>query len=239
MSIERGQLDGVPDRDGQPLEQVAPHRPLPRQRLHQPAELRPVERDQRPGDELGDPAALVGRLVSASAPSRRAAAARRSPSPGDTSVVSSGPSSPRTKWVSQSSEVGVHEHDEVAAGDEQRLPHRLALARRASRGRAGSRASGARPHRRRWRPRGSRRWSRSRSRRSRRAAATVSTSASRTRLTTSPTVAASLRAGTTRLVVRPVRSLWASRSSSVPVVPVPRGPLGWSAAAGHRDNLEG
>src|SRR5689334_12517974 len=46
---------------------------------------------------------------------------------------------------------------------------------------------------------------------------TVSTSASRTRLTTAPTVAASLRAGTTRLTVVPVLSLAATRSSRVHV----------------------
>ncbi len=44
--------------------------------------------------------------------------------------------------------------------------------------------------------------------------ATVSTSASRTRVTTSPTVAASLRAGTTRLTRSPLAALAASRSSS-------------------------
>ncbi len=44
---------------------------------------------------------------------------------------------------------------------------------------------------------------------------TVSTSASRTRPTTSPTVAASLRAGTTRLTREPAPRLASSRSPSV------------------------
>ena len=43
--------------------------------------------------------------------------------------LSSGPSRPGHEVRVPVDEVGVHEHEQVAAGDEQRLPHRLALAR--------------------------------------------------------------------------------------------------------------
>ena len=170
----------------------------------------------RPPSQARSPAAVV-----AGAAVRRSPLTRATPS-----SASSGPSRPRHEVGVPVDEVGVHEHDQVAAGHEQGLPHRLALAGvgaevGADLARAvhdGTRGRGDRV--------GRRRSSRSRSPRSRRAAAAVSISASRTRPTTSPTVAASLRAGTTRLVVSPVVLLRSSSVVEVPVVPVVRALVG-------------
>jgi predicted amidohydrolase YtcJ len=54
---EHGQLDTVADRDGQRLEQRPAGRPLARQRLGYPGELRPPQVKQRPRDEFRDPPA--------------------------------------------------------------------------------------------------------------------------------------------------------------------------------------
>lgn len=49
---QAGQLHAVPDRDGQGLEQGTSYRPLSRQRLYDRGQLGPVQREQRPGDQL-------------------------------------------------------------------------------------------------------------------------------------------------------------------------------------------
>ena len=159
VSIEGGQLDGVPGRDREPLEQVAAYGPLAGQRMHQPAQLGPLQRDQRTGHQLGHPAALerrppprvvtLGALVEALHQGDAVVGEQRSEQAAHEVGVP----------VDQ---VGVHEHDQVAARDEQRLPHRLALAAGGCPGRDGSRGSGARPRRRRSPHRRSRRSSRSR-----------------------------------------------------------------------------
>ncbi|MCY1156420.1 MAG: hypothetical protein MOP48_426, partial [Nitrososphaera sp.] len=57
---ERGDLDAIPDRHGQPFEVSTPHRPLPRQRLDHGRELWPVEREPRAGNQLGDASTFGG-----------------------------------------------------------------------------------------------------------------------------------------------------------------------------------
>ena len=120
-----GELDGVPRGDGEPLEQVASYGPLPRQRLHQPRQLRPLQRDQRPGDQLGDPPALERARATgqvAEGPFVEALHQR------DAGVGQQRPEQAADEVGVPVEEVGVHEHHQVAAGHEQRLPHRLALA---------------------------------------------------------------------------------------------------------------
>ena len=99
-----------------------------RRTAHSPASgwCRPArsgkKRDQRAGDQLGDPAAVVGPpsparpLVEALHQRHLRRGEQRAEQPGHEVGVP----------VEQ---VGVHEDQHVAAGHEQRLPHRLALAR--------------------------------------------------------------------------------------------------------------
>ena len=121
-----GQLDGVPGGHREPLEQVPADGPLAGQRLHQPAQLGPLQRDQRTRDQLGDPAALERGLAAGVLP--------RGPlveplHQRDAVVGQQRSEQARDEVGVPVDQVGVHEHDQVAAGDEQRLPHRLALAR--------------------------------------------------------------------------------------------------------------
>ena len=117
---EGGQLDGVAGRDRQRGEQLPSHGPLAGERLHQVLELRVEQGDQRPRHQLGDPASvewpLFSRpLVEALDQLHLRPGQQRTEQAGDEVCVPVG-------------QVGVHEHEDVAAGDEERLPHRLALA---------------------------------------------------------------------------------------------------------------
>ena len=58
VSTRAASSTAYPRRDVQLLEDRASDRPLTRERLVQPAELREQQPDQRPRDQLGDPAAL-------------------------------------------------------------------------------------------------------------------------------------------------------------------------------------
>ena len=212
---QRGQLDGVPGRH------AAAARTATRRTAHspasgwsQPGQLGEEQPDQRPRHQLGHPPALERHrgVVAEHRPlvepldqldlRARSAAARAAP------ARSGCPSRARSASMKTTTS---------PRGHEQRLPHRLALARDGCRGRAGSRPTGAPPRRRRWPRRTSRRSESESITTISSSSATVSTSASRTRVTTSPTVAASLRAGTTRLTVVPLVSFAATRSSRVHV----------------------
>ena len=77
VSTRAASSTAYPVGTGSVREVLAAHRPLARQRLHEPGQLGEVQRDQRPRDELGHPAALERALGAARR--RRAAAARRTP----------------------------------------------------------------------------------------------------------------------------------------------------------------
>ena len=107
------------------LEEGAAHRPLPRQRLVQPGQLGEEQPDQRAGDQLGDPAALER--------DRDAAVEHRALVEAldqlDARVGEQRAEQAGHEVGVPVDQVGVHEDDQLAGGDEERLPHRLALAR--------------------------------------------------------------------------------------------------------------
>ncbi len=119
-----GQLHAVADRDAQRLHQAAAGRPFPGQRLDHAGQLRPPQADQRPGDQLGDPAALG-----------RGGAVGLGANPGvealdqaDLLVGEQRPEQPGDEVRPPAGQVGVDEDQQVARGHQQRLPQRLALA---------------------------------------------------------------------------------------------------------------
>ena len=121
---QRRELDAIANRDGQRLHQVAPGGPLPRQRLHHAGQLGPPQADQRPRDQLGDAAAFG-----------RGRAVRLGPHPGVEALdqphirrCQQRPDQPGDEVRTPAGQVGVDEDEQVAVGDVQRLPQRLALA---------------------------------------------------------------------------------------------------------------
>jgi hypothetical protein len=124
VGVEQGRhLDPVAHRHRQALEQAAADRPLAGERLHDRGQLGPVQREPRPGDQLGDAPAL-GRharahvedaVVEALGEEHLAIGEQRSDQPGDEVRAPLG-------------QVGVDEDEEVGRRHEQRLPQRLALA---------------------------------------------------------------------------------------------------------------
>ena len=154
---QQRQLDAVPARERQPLEQAAACRVLPGERLDHPRELRPVEVEQRACDELGDPPAAgprdkvalhEGTVVHGLHQRDARIGEGRAEQPGDVRRC-------------ERPQVGVDEHEHVAGRRGERAPHGLTLAGRQSAG------GGAPRHRaRRWRRQPRRRppwhrWSRS------------------------------------------------------------------------------
>ena len=74
---EQAELDAPPFDERQHLERVAPARVLAAERLHDVGELREQQRQQRPGDELGDAAAAGRRAVERARVARLHEARRR------------------------------------------------------------------------------------------------------------------------------------------------------------------
>ena len=121
---QRGHLHAVAGGHRQRREHLAPHGPLAGQRLHDAAQRGRLQGQQRTRDELGDPAALVGGRGLAVAERALVEALDQQ----HRRVVEQGAEQTRHEVGVPVDEVGVHEDQQVAGGDEQRLPHRLALA---------------------------------------------------------------------------------------------------------------
>ena len=123
---QHGQLDAVTRSASTACsKRRAAHGPLAGERLHHGCQRGPVQVEQRAGDQLGDPTALRSAVRGTAVVAARG---RRTPSPARPGSVSSGPSRPGDEVRAPLGEVGVDEHEEVAARHEQRLPQRLALA---------------------------------------------------------------------------------------------------------------
>ncbi len=119
------QLDAVAHREGQALQQGAAGRVLTAQRLDETGQLRPVEIEQRPGDQFGDAAALTcaGALA---ADLQRTVVHRLDEM--DVRVGQQRADDAGDKGGREFAQIGVDEADDVAAGGEQRAPQDLALA---------------------------------------------------------------------------------------------------------------
>ena len=117
---EKAEVDAVALHERDLLEELAAARVLAGQRLGEHRQLREEEGDQRTGDELGDPPALAAHaverpLVETLAELDVVLQQQRSEQAGD-------------ETRPEVAHVGVAPHDDVAVGDEQRLPHGVALA---------------------------------------------------------------------------------------------------------------
>lgn len=128
---QQPELDAVAGREREPFEQGAAGRVLTAERLDETGEFRPVQVEQRAGDQLGDPAA-AGRDDGA-VPRRAARGHLQRP-------VVHGLDQLDVRFGEQRADdagheggvelaqVGIDEADDLAAGDEQRAPEHLALA---------------------------------------------------------------------------------------------------------------
>ena len=118
---EETDVDAVALDERDLLEELAATRILAGERLGEHRQLREEEGDQRTGDQLGDPPALAAHpverpLVEPLAELDVVLQQQRSEQPCDEARP-------------EVAHVGVAPHDDVAVGDEQRLPHGVALAR--------------------------------------------------------------------------------------------------------------
>jgi hypothetical protein len=118
------ELDTVGDGNRQRLQQVPPGRPLAGQRLHDAGQLRPPQAEQRPGHQLGHPSAVgADRAVAAVEKPLVEPLDQRYPL-----VVKQRPEQSGDKVRSPVGQVGIDKDQQVALGDQQRLPQCLALA---------------------------------------------------------------------------------------------------------------
>ncbi len=119
------QLDSIAHRDAQRLHQAAPGRPLARQWLDHAGQFGPPQAQQGTGHQFGHPATLGrGGTVVFGLDARVEALDQE-----HIRVVQQRADQARDEMRAPAGEVGVHEHQQVAFGDQERLPQRLALAR--------------------------------------------------------------------------------------------------------------
>ena len=122
---EHRRLHGVPGREREAVEELAPGRHLPGERLREGGQLGIERRQQGPGGQLRDPAAVHGVLVAVGRGERPPEVAlheaqvalghQRSQHPGD-------------EMTREAARVGVEVDDQVAVRHGQGPPHRVALA---------------------------------------------------------------------------------------------------------------